>query len=58
MECPIMKLNIKTAEALNPGKAPVDTSDSTIFTLARETVYCVSDQVSNYFAMFCGLHIE
>ena len=58
MQCHTMKLNIKAVNALNPGQAPVDTSDCPIYALTKEAIYRFPDKFPDYFAMFGGLHIE
>ena len=58
MECHTMRLNIKAINALNPGQAPVHTSDCPTYTLTKEAIYRFPDKFPGYCAMFGGLHIE
>ena len=53
-----MNLNIKTISALNPGQTPVDVSDCPVYALTKEALFRFPEHLSNYSAMFGGLHIE
>ena len=58
MKCPTMRLNIKAANAFNPGQTLFDTSDCPIYALAKEAIYHFQDKFPGYCAIFGGRHIE
>ena len=58
MQVHTVNLNIKAISALNPGQTSVDVSDCPVCALTKEAQFQFFEHLSNYFAMFWGLHIE
>ena len=58
MQCRTLRLNIKAANALNPGQTPVDKSHCPIYALTKKAIYRFSDKFPGDCAIFEGLHIE